>query len=194
MYVNLTVTKRTRNKCIRSAETHFSFGQFTHAWRVRFHGCNVMTLTITKGSNSYEINRRETALTHPWKRADRHQTASSTQFEFNPRTATHVDSIAFTSSNTDIGTLLWKISWTNSPLETQRQPRPNWQSFTNEFCVQQIMNKKKLDYNFRYCWRLKSLLPYSVFPISNLRSFNTYLFVSDRIVPAATVKTIEWMG
>ena len=69
-----------------------------------------MTLTITKGSNSYEINRRETALTHPWKRADRHQTASSTQFEFNPSTATHVDSIAFTSSNTDIGTLLWKIS------------------------------------------------------------------------------------
>jgi hypothetical protein len=30
IYVNLTVTKRTRNKCIRSAETHFSFGQFTH--------------------------------------------------------------------------------------------------------------------------------------------------------------------
>jgi hypothetical protein len=30
IYVNLTVTKRTRNKCIRSAETHFSFGQFIH--------------------------------------------------------------------------------------------------------------------------------------------------------------------
>jgi hypothetical protein len=32
IYVNLTVTKRTRNKskCIRSAETHFSFGLFTH--------------------------------------------------------------------------------------------------------------------------------------------------------------------
>jgi hypothetical protein len=28
--VNLTVTKRTRNKCIRSAETHFSFEQVTH--------------------------------------------------------------------------------------------------------------------------------------------------------------------
>ena len=30
IYANLSVTKRTRNKCIRSAETHFSFGQFTH--------------------------------------------------------------------------------------------------------------------------------------------------------------------
>jgi hypothetical protein len=30
IYVNLTVTKRARNKCIRSAETHFSFGQFIH--------------------------------------------------------------------------------------------------------------------------------------------------------------------
>ena len=30
IYVNLTVTKRTRNKCIRSAETYFHFGQFTH--------------------------------------------------------------------------------------------------------------------------------------------------------------------
>jgi hypothetical protein len=27
--------------------------------------------------------------------------------------------------------------------------------------------------------------------ISNCRSFNTYLFVSDRILPAATVRTIE---
>ena len=48
--------------------------------------------------------------------------------------------------------------------------------------------------NFRYCSRLKSLLPYSIFPILNFRSFNTYLFVSDRILPAATVITIEWMG
>jgi hypothetical protein len=30
VYVNLTVRKRTRNKCIGSAETHFSFRQFTH--------------------------------------------------------------------------------------------------------------------------------------------------------------------
>jgi hypothetical protein len=71
--------------------------------------------------------------------------ASSRQFEFNPWTATPVNSIAFTSS-------------------------------------------KEL------CWRLISLLPYSIFPISNFRSFDTYLFVSDRILPAATVRTIEWMG
>jgi hypothetical protein len=32
--------------------------------------------------------------------------------------------------------------WMNSPLETQRRSRPNWQSFTNEFCVQHIMNNK----------------------------------------------------
>jgi hypothetical protein len=54
---------------------------------------------------------------------------------FNPRTATPVDSIAFTSSNTEIESLLWKISWMNSPLETQRRSRPNWKTFTNEFCV-----------------------------------------------------------
>jgi len=34
-------------------------------WRVRLHGCNVMTLTIRKGSNSYEANRHEAALAHP---------------------------------------------------------------------------------------------------------------------------------
>jgi hypothetical protein len=70
-----------------------------------------------------------------WLPTDRN--TSSTQFEFNPRTATPVDSIAFISSNTDIETLLWKISWMNSPLETQRRSKPNWKTFTNEFCVQQ---------------------------------------------------------
>ena len=62
---------------------------------------------------------------------------SSTQFEFNPRTVTPVESIAFTSSNTDIGTLLWKISWMNFLPETQRQSRPNWKTFINELCVRQ---------------------------------------------------------
>jgi hypothetical protein len=30
IYFNLTVTKRRRNQCIRSAETHVPFGKFTH--------------------------------------------------------------------------------------------------------------------------------------------------------------------
>jgi hypothetical protein len=112
--------------------------------------------------------------------------ANGPQYKFNPRTATPVDSIAFTSSNTDIGTLLWKISWMNSPLETQRRSRPNWKTFTNEFCVQHIVNKKN--------WIIIFVIVHSIFHISNVRSFNTYLFVSDRILPAATVRTIEWMG
>jgi hypothetical protein len=36
---------------------------------------------------------------------------------------------------------------------------------------------------------LRRFIPirYSIFPISNFRSFDTYLFVSDRILPTATV-------
>jgi hypothetical protein len=41
-------------------------------------------------------------------------------------------------------------------------------------------------------WRLPSAPP--LLNIPHFRSFNTYLFVSDRILPAAIVRTIEWMG
>ena len=53
-------------------------------------------------------------------------------------------------------------------------------------CVQHIVNKKN--------WIIIFVIVHSIFHISNVRSFNTYLFVSDRIFPAATVRTIEWMG
>ena len=56
--------------------------------------------------------------------------------------------------------------------------------------------------NFRYYWHLTSLLPvrpYSTFPNFSFRIFVLLIptclcnYVSDIILPAATVRTIEWM-
>jgi hypothetical protein len=58
----------------------------------------------------------------------------------------------------------------NSLLETQRRSRPNWKTFTNEFCVQHIMNKKNKENWIRifvifHALNLSSPTQYSPFPI-----------------------------
>jgi hypothetical protein len=68
---------RTNSQCIYTnyrqpksmhvlSENNIPYQRFSFLpWILRFHECNVTTLTITKGSNSYETNRRQTALANP---------------------------------------------------------------------------------------------------------------------------------
>ena len=99
-------------------------------------GCSIVVNYVRRTRRIFRFVRTSTRNVSPslQKCADRQRT----QYKFNtirvqPEDGDTCGLYFATSSNTDIGTLLWKITWMNSSLETQRRSRPKWKTFTNDF-------------------------------------------------------------